>query len=57
MTDLEQQPRHLTDDLELAVEDATKAVGGDTKPAATQKPAEPLVFKFQDPLITSLTWT
>jgi hypothetical protein len=51
MSDPNEQPRDLSDDLELGQEDAAKAVGGDVKPTATQKP-EYLVYKLGTIVIT-----
>jgi len=48
-----EQPRELSDDLELGVEDAAKAVGGDMKPTASGKPVENLVFTVSNCMITA----
>jgi hypothetical protein len=53
MFDPNEQPRDLSDDLELGQEDAARAVGGDVKPTATQKPAEYLVFKLDTAMLTA----
>lgn len=48
MSDPKQQTRELNDDLELGVEQAAKAVGGDTKATTPPKPLEYMVVKFND---------
>jgi hypothetical protein len=51
MSDPNEQPRDLSDDLELGPGRRREAVGGDVKPTATQKP-EYLAFKLDTIVIT-----
>jgi hypothetical protein len=55
MSDPKEQPRDVTEDLELEAEDAAKAVGGDTKPTSTTKPQEYYVVGMNDIFITGPT--
>jgi len=52
MSDPNEQPRDLSDDLELGQEDATKAVGGDVKPTAPVKGVENVVYTLSNCMIT-----
>jgi len=53
MSDPNEQPRELSDDLELDVKVAAKAVGGDVKPTATEKPVQNLVYTLNNCTITA----
>lgn len=52
MSDPNEQPRELSDDLELGVQHAAKAVGGDVKPTTPQKPVQYMVYGLNDCMIS-----